>query len=91
MDIRRYVDTSGDMAEVSKARETGTGRALLTAAKARERQIVDELVTRPMRSDKISESMEFKLGEIAGLRFSEKLVDAVEQYVNGLKQEGVER
>lgn len=91
MDIRKYVDKNGDLTEVSKAKETGTGRALLAAARARERQIVDELVTRPMRSDQISESMEFKLGEIAGLRFSEKLVDAVAQYVNGLKQEGEER
>jgi hypothetical protein len=91
MDIKRLIDTNGDLTEIAKARDTGVGRALLKAAKTREEQLIDELVTTPRRSDNIAESMEFKLGMVSGLRFYKKLIEEVGKYVDGLKQQGESR
>jgi len=86
MDIRKYVEQSQDVQELAKAVETGIGRALLTAARLREAQLVTEIVENPTRSDAISETVEYKLGMIAGLRFSQTLINAVRRYVDGLSE-----
>ncbi len=86
MDIKKYAELATDLQELARANETGTGRALLAANRLKEAEIVTDIVEHPTKSNDITESVEYKLGMIAGLRFSQTLISAVRKYVDGLSE-----
>ena len=81
MDPRMFVDDSRNLLELSRAEETGAGRWLLAANTRKEAMIVNEVVNHPVNSDKIDETVAYKLGMIRGLRFGRELVEAAKKFI----------
>ena len=88
MDPRKFVDDSRDLLELSRADEIGAGRALLKACEIKEQQLVDEVIDRPVRSDNLVDTVEYKLGMARGLRFCRELQRASKKVLESLEKKG---
>lgn len=86
--IEKYVPNSDDMLHVSRAGDTGVGRAIMTAVRTKLEEELKEVIDRPRRNlDDITQNVDYILGFIAGMKWVESIPDNARKYIEKIPEE----
>lgn len=89
IDVKHYAKSNSDrILSLAKARETGTGRALLEAADLKISEEQNSVVRRPRRDEAdITNDLYFRLGFIAGITWVLDLETSARRLMQGIAGE----